>query len=167
MTQTILEKILRKKKEEVALIKKDSSYLLTKEAQSQKKPSLKKQLESKHSLGIIAEIKRASPSKGMINEGVNPVVQAKLYEANGASAISVLTDEEGFKGTFNDLLEVRKAVDIPILCKDFIVDKIQIDFARAHGANVILLIASVLSYNLEIKFGCVKIYINPFFLIST
>src|SRR5699024_11871543 len=68
-------------------------------------------------MGIIAEIKRASPSKGMINEHVDPVQQAKLYEANGVQAISVLTDNQFFKGSIDDLIAVRKAVDLPILCK--------------------------------------------------
>src|SRR5690625_1277373 len=96
-------------------------------------------------MGIIAEIKRASPSKGMINEHVDPVQQAKLYEANGVQAISVLTDNQFFKGSIDDLIAVRKAVDLPILCKDFIIDKVQIDEAYSAGANSILLIAAALN----------------------
>lgn len=95
-------------------------------------------------MNIIAEIKRASPSKGNINPGVKPAKQAEEYEASGANAISVLTDKPFFKGTLDDLKEVRKAVGLPILCKDFIIDRVQIDAAKQAGANVILLIAAAL-----------------------
>src|SRR5699024_6363032 len=91
-----------------------------------------------------AQIKRAFPSKGMINKHVDPVIQAQQYEKYGASAISILTDTPFFKGTMQDLLQVRKAVNIPILCKDFIIDRVQIDQAVASGANMILLIAAAL-----------------------
>src|SRR5699024_8738257 len=93
---------------------------------------------------IISEIKRASPSKGAINTDVDPVKQATAYEALGASAISVLTDKPFFQGSMDDLRAVRAAVDLPILCKDFMIDPIQIDEAKAAGANMILLIAAAL-----------------------
>ncbi|QHS24308.1 indole-3-glycerol phosphate synthase TrpC [Virgibacillus sp. MSP4-1] len=95
-------------------------------------------------LSVIGEVKRASPSKGDIDNRVNPVEQAKAYVEAGAKAISVLTDTPFFKGTMDDLAQIRKAVDVPILCKDFIIDPIQIRRAKAHGADVILLIASAL-----------------------
>src|SRR5699024_1498116 len=76
---------------------------------------------------------------------VDPVQQAKLYEANGVQAISVLTDNQFFKGSIDDLIAVRKAVDLPILCKDFTIDKVQIDEAYSAGANIILLIAAALN----------------------
>lgn len=95
-------------------------------------------------MGIIAEIKRASPSKGIINEDVDPVKQAQIYEKNGVQAISVLTDNQFFKGSMDDLIAVRNAVDLPILCKDFIIDEVQINLAHAAGANIILLIAAAL-----------------------
>src|SRR5699024_9811511 len=101
-------------------------------------------IDEQNKMGIIAEIKRASPSKGMINEGVDPIKQAEIYAKNGANAISVLTDYPFFKGTMDDLRAVRAVVDIPILCKDFIIDKVQIDQAKAAGANIILLIAAAL-----------------------
>lgn len=112
--------------------------------------SLKEKVQSSHSMCIISEIKRSSPSKGNIKMEVNPVQQAKQYEASGASAISVLTDPAFFNGTMEDLREVRKAVNLPILCKDFIIDSIQIDRAKAAGANIILLIVAALDdTNLE------------------
>jgi indole-3-glycerol phosphate synthase len=102
-------------------------------------------LEKEDSLAIIAEFKRASPSKGSINLNLDPASQAKSYEQGGAAAISVLTDEHFFKGSFQDLKAVREAVNLPILCKDFILDKVQIDFAKYYGANIILLIAAALT----------------------
>jgi indole-3-glycerol phosphate synthase len=95
-------------------------------------------------LQVIAEIKRASPSKGDIRLEVDPAQQAKVYEKAGAAAISVLTDTPFFKGTMDDLAKVRKEVSIPILCKDFILDPVQIDRAKDAGANIILLIVAAL-----------------------
>lgn len=94
--------------------------------------------------GVIAEIKRASPSKGDISTDVDVVAQAKKYEAAGAAAISVLTDERYFKGSIEDLRKVAKVVSIPVLCKDFIVSEIQIDRAQNAGATIILLIVAAL-----------------------
>lgn len=139
---TILDDIIKEKRKEVLRLKNKTF------AQTPIKPIKKtftEQIKHKQTMGIIAEIKRASPSKGMINADVDPVEQAKFYEANGANAISILTDAPFFKGSMNDLKAVREAVDLPILCKDFIIDTIQIDQAKAAGANIILLIAAALS----------------------
>jgi indole-3-glycerol phosphate synthase len=95
-------------------------------------------------LSIIAEIKKASPSKGVICEDFNPVDIAGNYRKNGAQAISVLTDEDFFQGSISYLLQVREAVELPVLRKDFIVDELQIEQARACGADAILLIAAIL-----------------------
>jgi indole-3-glycerol phosphate synthase len=93
---------------------------------------------------IIAEVKKASPSLGDINVKVDAVSQAKKYEAAGAGAISVLTDEKFFKGSFNFLKDVAGNVNLPVLCKDFIISEKQIDMAYRFGADVILLIVKAL-----------------------
>lgn len=94
---------------------------------------------------IIAEVKRASPSLGDINVDINVVEQAKIYEKSGAGAVSVLTDEKYFKGGFAYLHQVAEQVKIPVLCKDFIISKKQIDIAYKLGADIILLIVKALS----------------------
>ena len=94
---------------------------------------------------LIAEVKKASPSKGVIRSDFDPVVIAQSYSQGGASAISVLTDEKFFQGSWNNLAQVRAAVDQPLLCKDFIIYPYQIYFARSQGADAVLLIAAILS----------------------
>ncbi len=93
---------------------------------------------------IIAEIKKASPSKGVLSEDFDPSAIAKLYASGGAAALSVLTDREFFKGSLDDLGLARASVDLPVLRKDFTIDEVQIIEAAAHGADAILLIAALL-----------------------
>jgi indole-3-glycerol phosphate synthase len=94
---------------------------------------------------LIAEVKKASPSKGVICPNFDPVAIAKAYNQGGASAISVLTDRKFFQGSWDNLANVRTAVDNPLLCKDFIIYPYQIYLARRYGADAILLIAAILS----------------------
>ncbi len=94
---------------------------------------------------VIAEVKKASPSKGVIREDFDPVAIARGYQAGGASCLSVLTDKAFFQGGFEVLVEVRQAVDLPLLCKDFILTPYQLYQARAAGADAALLIAAILS----------------------
>lgn len=98
----------------------------------------------KEKLTIISEVKRSSPSKGALSDIPDPAELAAAYQAGGASAISVLTEERRFKGSLADLDAVRAAVTIPVLRKDFTVDEYQIWEARAHGADLILLIVAAL-----------------------
>ncbi|TBX58430.1 indole-3-glycerol phosphate synthase TrpC [Bacillus mycoides] len=135
---TILDKIVEQKKVEVAELYETYSPVKVK----RKTHSLVKALEQ---FTVIAEVKRASPSKGDINLHVDVPKQVKTYEECGAGAVSVLTDGQFFKGSFHDLQTARAESNIPLLCKDFIIDKIQIDRAYEAGADLILLIVAALS----------------------
>ncbi len=106
---------------------------------------------------MIAEVKRRSPSRGMLTEKLEPVKQARAYERGGASAISVLTDEQYFGGSFEDLAVVRAAVELPVLCKDFVVTPYQVYEARARGADLLLLIVAAMPESDLIElFGCIR-----------
>ena len=94
---------------------------------------------------VIAEVKKASPSKGVIREDFDPVAIARGYAAGGASCLSVLTDKQFFQGGFEVLVQVRQVVELPLLCKDFILSPYQLFQARAAGADAALLIAAILS----------------------
>lgn len=94
---------------------------------------------------LIAEVKKASPSKGVLREDFDPVAIALSYQQGGASCISVLTDEKFFQGSFDNLTQIRAAVDLPLLCKDFILYPYQMYLARVRGADALLLIAAILS----------------------
>lgn len=101
---------------------------------------------------VIAEVKKASPSKGIIRENFNPVEIAMSYEKGGAACLSVLTDEQYFKGHLSYLNQVRSQVELPILRKDFIIDPYQIYQAKAYGADCILLIVAILSERQLLEF---------------
>ncbi len=117
--------------------------------------SLVEGLSRPNASGIIAEFKRKSPSKGIINDQVDPVEVTKAYQDAGASAVSILTDEYFFGGNDQDLLRARQALDIPILRKEFIIDEYQVHEAKALGADLILLIAACLSKEEVIRFSTV------------
>ena len=108
--------------------------------------NFKKNLENK-SKAIIAEIKKASPSAGVISENFDPISKAKEYESFGASALSILTEEDYFLGSIEYLKQVKAITNLPILRKDFIIDKYQIYESKLIGADCILLIASILNDN--------------------
>ncbi|PSP05221.1 MAG: indole-3-glycerol phosphate synthase TrpC [Cyanobacteria bacterium SW_5_48_44] len=94
---------------------------------------------------LIAEVKKASPSKGVIRTDFDPVEIAQAYERGGAACLSVLTDRKFFQGSFDNLVAIRQRVELPLLCKEFIIDPYQIYLARVAGADAVLLIAAILS----------------------
>lgn len=147
MNMNILDKIVLRKKEEVADAKRLVSIQDLEKAEYFKRTpySFKEFLLAEDRTGIIAEFKRRSPSKGLINgvAGVAEVTQA--YNNAGASALSVLTDVDFFGGKMADILSARAVNNIPILRKDFMIDEYQILEAKAWGADIILLIASILT----------------------
>lgn len=101
--------------------------------------------QGKTNPALIAEVKKASPSKGVFRENFDPVAIALAYEQGGASCLSVLTDAKFFQGGFDNLAKVRAAVNLPLLCKDFIIYPYQMYLARIQGADAVLLIAAILS----------------------
>ncbi|SHK43741.1 indole-3-glycerol phosphate synthase TrpC [Thermocrinis minervae] len=139
----VLERILSVKRSE---IKKDKEYVKHLEdliSRRDKFYRLENFLTSCRTR-IIAEVKKASPSEGRIRD-VSASQQARLYESAGAVGISVLTDREFFNGSLQDLFEVRQAVNLPLLRKDFIIDQVQVLEAKAYGADVVLLIVRILT----------------------
>ena len=146
--KNILEEIVWHKDIEIKNFKKITSLddLIKKlDKLSPPKDFSKSILQSKIKPGVIAEIKKASPSKGVIREDFKPEEIASCYERSGASCISVLTDKRFFQGSYEILQDVRRSTNLPLLCKDFIISAYQIYKARVSGADAILLIAAILS----------------------
>lgn len=144
---TILDEILEHKGLEVEQAKtRRASAELALEAKACSRAPLgfREALRSTPGVSVIAEIKRRSPSKGLIREDFDAVAIARAYAAAGAACISVLTDSHFFGGTLDDLAAVRAAVNIPLIRKDFLIDAYQIDEARVVGADAILLIVAAL-----------------------
>lgn len=143
----ILDKIVAQKRIEVEQAKQIISIHQLEESQlfGQSTISLVKRIREDNSSGVIAEFKRKSPSKGILNDAVKPVDVVKGYEQAGVSGSSVLTDTLFFGGSKADFLNVRAAVSIPLLRKDFMIDEYQFLEAKSWGADVVLLIASVLT----------------------
>lgn len=143
----ILNTIIQRKKEEVSASKSTISVQKLKNSEffERKTVSLKENIKNKS--GIIAEFKRQSPSKGIINDKISPLEVVSAYENFGASGISILTDKDFFGGNFEDILNVRNHINIPILRKDFMIDEYQFYEAKSIGADVVLLIAACLSPN--------------------
>ncbi|MDP2645616.1 MAG: indole-3-glycerol phosphate synthase TrpC [Desulfobacterales bacterium] len=145
----ILEKIVVQKQKEIAAAKKRTPEKTLRDrtaVRQHRRPFFARLAQPGPSgVNIIAEIKRASPSKGMICPDLDPVRHARLYEQGGASAISVLTDPVFFHGSAHDLIDVRKAVTLPVLRKDFLISAYQVYESAAMGADAILLIARILT----------------------
>ncbi|MDF1744171.1 MAG: indole-3-glycerol phosphate synthase TrpC [Gimesia sp.] len=142
----ILEEIITLKRTEVSKAKEARPFEVLAEQLHAAPPvrDFVNSLSTHGPVGMIAEVKKASPSAGLIREDFQPVEIAQIYETSGAACISVLTDEHYFQGHLNYLKEVRNAVAIPVLRKDFIIDRYQILEARITGADCVLLIAECL-----------------------
>jgi len=144
----ILEDIVLHKKQEVAQMQQELP-LASLRQQLNTAPSVRNFLtalqENPSQPSLIAEVKKASPSRGIIRADFDPVAIAQAYERGGAACLSVLTDQKFFQGSFDNLRRVRSQVALPLLCKEFIIDPYQIYLARTSGADAVLLIAAILS----------------------
>jgi indole-3-glycerol phosphate synthase len=142
---TILDQITEQTAIDLAKRKRDISFsaLHSLEGFEKKRISFKTALSGNSDISIIAEVKKASPSKGIIRPDFNPVDIALRYEEGGASAISVLTDTPFFKGELSFLEAISKRVNLPLLRKDFIIDPYQIKEAKAYGADAVLIIVAI------------------------
>lgn len=149
---TVLDRIVANKREEIAFAKtrRDLQSLIEGAMHGPEIRDFMLALQGHDYVRLIAEVKRASPSKGMIRAQFDPTDIALAYEAGGAAAISVLTDEPFFQGRLDYLTSIRDAVGIPVLRKDFILDEYQVYEARVAGADAVLLIAECLEGN-ELK----------------
>jgi len=146
-TGTVLDTILASKVEEVAAAKRamPPAVLRNQADAAQRTPLDAVSALRGDTVRLIAEVKKASPSKGMLIEDFDPVALANTYANNGAAAISVLTDEPFFQGSLEYLARIRQQVDVPLLRKDFIIDPYQIDQAYLAGADLVLLIVAALA----------------------
>ncbi len=144
---SILDRIIEYKREFVAKAKQmvTLAELEQRVAQAAAPHDFLSRVRSAEDISVIAEIKKASPSKGLIRPDFDPVAIGKAYQAHGAAAISCLTDEKFFQGSLGFFMAVRAQVNLPMLRKEFIIDEYQIVEARAAGADLVLLITSILS----------------------
>ncbi len=140
----VLKEILAAKTAEVEALGASRQELVTRMRDQSPPRAVLDQLARRDRVGVIAEVKRRSPSAGDISGGLDPVGLAARYAEGGALAISVLTDSQWFGGSMDDLAAVRDRVHLPVLRKDFVIDSLQVIQARAGGADLVLLIARVL-----------------------
>ena len=150
MAENILEKIIENKKKKIDLLKKSVSLenLKLKIYENKSFINFKETIEnneSKNKISIIAEIKKASPSAGIIVKNYDPVNIAEIYNKNKATCLSVLTEEDFFLGNLLHISKIKQKISLPILCKDFFVDKFQVYLARSYGADAILIILAGVS----------------------
>ncbi|HEY8496780.1 MAG TPA: indole-3-glycerol phosphate synthase TrpC [Limnochordales bacterium] len=143
----ILERILAEKREEVARRRQELPLHALAAAAKSQPPArgFRQALAARDTVGVIAEVKRRSPSKGPLREDLDPSTLAQAYQHGGAACVSVLTDEPFFGGSRADLQAAREAVSLPVLRKDFIIDPYQVYEARAWGADAVLLIVAAVS----------------------
>ena len=148
--ENVLKKIINKKKEKIKIYKKERSenelFEVIKDINNfiDFKDKIKRR-NSEQKISIIAEIKKSSPSAGILVKNFNPLDIAKIYIENGASFLSVLTEEDFFLGNLIHITKIKQKINLPILCKDFFVDKFQVHLAKSYGADAILIILAGIS----------------------
>jgi len=153
MPENILEKIIKNKIKKIDILKKSISLDSLKDRINENKSfmNFKEKIENNiknDKISIIAEIKKASPSSGLIIEDYNPVNIAEIYKSNNATCLSVLTEEDFFLGNLIHISKIKQQINLPILCKDFFVDKFQVHLAKSYGADAILIILAGVSDDL-------------------
>ena len=150
MSENILEKIIRKKIEKIDILKRSVSIDSLKDKINENKSfiNFKEKIENNinsNKISIIAEIKKASPSAGIIIEDYNPINISEIYNNNNATCLSVLTEEDFFLGNLIHISKIKQKVNLPILCKDFFINRFQVPLARSYGADAILIILAGVS----------------------
>ena len=150
MSENVLEKIIKKKINRIDLLKKSVSLNTLNEKINENKSfiNFKDKIQNNinnDKISLIAEIKKASPSAGVIIENYNPIEIAKIYNKNKATCLSILTEEDFFLGNLSDVSKVKEKINLPVLCKDFFIDKFQVHLAKSHGADAILIIIAGVS----------------------
>ncbi|MDA7463042.1 indole-3-glycerol-phosphate synthase [Candidatus Pelagibacter ubique] len=153
MSKDVLEEIIKKKIEKVDLLKKSISLNSLNEQIDQNKSfiNFKDKIQNNidnNKISLIAEIKKASPSAGIIIDDYNPIEIAKIYNNNKATCLSILTEEDFFLGSLDDISKVKEKINLPVLCKDFFIDKFQVPLAKSYGADAILIILAGVSDDL-------------------
>lgn len=153
MSENVLEKIIISKVKKINELKKSLSVesIKAKIEENNSYINFKEKIENnirKNKISIIAEIKKASPSAGIIVNDYDPVNIAKIYENNKATCLSVLTEEKFFLGDLNHISKIKQKINLPVLCKDFFVDKYQVPLAKSYGADAILIILAGITNNL-------------------
>ncbi len=156
MAENILDKIIKKKEHRINILKKSvpMEYLTEKIKNNKSFINFKDKIEKNiidNKISLIAEIKKASPSAGIIIENYNPIEIAKIFFNNKATCLSVLTEEDYFYGNLIHISKIKNEINLPILCKDFFIDTYQVHLAKSYGADAILIILSAVTDNVAKK----------------
>ena len=156
MAENILDKIIKKKEHRINILKKSVpiEYLTEKIKDNKSFINFKDKIEKNiidNKISLIAEIKKASPSAGIIIENYNPIEIAKIFFNNKATCLSVLTEEDYFYGNLIHISKIKNEINLPILCKDFFIDTYQVHLAKSYGADAILIILSAVTDNVAKK----------------
>jgi len=156
MFENILDKIIKKKIEKIDLLKKTISFKILNEKIVENKSyiNFKEKIQNNinnKKISIIAEIKKASPSAGVIIKDYNPLEIAEIYDKNKVTCLSILTEEDFFLGNLIHISKIKEKINLPILCKDFFIDKFQVPLAKSYGADAILIILAGVSDDLAFE----------------